>query len=50
MPWPEIAHLGDRMRHAHHRVEAPILWSIYLNDLDPLEAAIDRMLAAHGTP
>jgi hypothetical protein len=25
-----------------------VLWSVYLNDLDPLEAAIDAMLAAHA--
>ncbi len=50
VPWQQIAHLGDRLRHAYQRVEAPILWAIYLNDLDPLEAAIDRMLAAHGEP
>ena len=45
--WRQIADLGNRLRHGYHRNEATILWSIYLNDLDPLEAAIDRMLAAH---
>ena len=29
-------------------VELPTLWAIYENDLDPLEAAIDAMLAAHA--
>ena len=48
IPWHQVADLGNVIRHGYHHREAPILWSIYLNDLDPLEAAIDRMLAAHG--
>jgi uncharacterized protein with HEPN domain len=46
--WRPLADLGNRLRHSYQHNEAVILWSIYLNDLDPLEAAIDRMLAAHG--
>jgi hypothetical protein len=46
--WRPLADLGNRLRHSYQHNEAAILWSIYRNDLDPLEAAIDRMLAAHG--
>ena len=46
-PWPEIANLGNVLRHAYEQVAVPILWSIYTDDLDPLERAIDAMLAAH---
>lgn len=45
--WSKIAGLGSILRHVYHHTSAPILWDIYLNDLDPLEAAIDRMIAAH---
>lgn len=46
--WRGIADLGNRLRHAYHMTSLPILWSIYANDLDPLEAAIDAMIAAHA--
>lgn len=49
IPWKDIAGLGNILRHVYHRTSDDALWSIYENDLDPLEAAIDRMLAAHGS-
>ena len=42
--------LGNLLRHVYHHASVPILWAIYTNDLDPLEAAIDAMLAAHASP
>lgn len=45
--WHGIANLGNLLRHAYHRANVITLWAIYENDLDPLEAAIDAMLAAH---
>ena len=30
------------------QVDISVLWSVYSSDLDPLEAAIDAMLAAHS--
>jgi uncharacterized protein with HEPN domain len=45
--WRRLEDLGNRLRHAYHDANAAILWKIYENDLDPLETAIDRMLAAH---
>ena len=47
VPWPKIAGVGNILRHTYDRVELSILWTVYENDLDPLEAAIDAMLAAH---
>jgi uncharacterized protein with HEPN domain len=47
VPWRDIANFGNVLRHAYDHVEVGILWSICTDDLDPLEAAIDAMLATH---
>jgi uncharacterized protein with HEPN domain len=46
--WTKIVGLGNILRHTYHRASAPVLWSIYPNDLDPFEAAINHMLTTHG--
>jgi len=48
IPWRDIANVGNVLRHVYDRVEVDILWPVYTDDLDPLEAVIDAMLAAHG--
>ncbi|MEX0851808.1 MAG: HepT-like ribonuclease domain-containing protein [Bauldia sp.] len=48
VPWPKIAAFGNVLRHVYDNVEVSVLWSVYVNDLGPLEAAIDAMLAAHS--
>ncbi|HZP19954.1 MAG TPA: HepT-like ribonuclease domain-containing protein [Bauldia sp.] len=48
IPWRRIRDLGNRLRHEYQRVDPQILWSVYENDLDPLEKAVDAMLAAHA--
>lgn len=50
LPWFNIANIGNILRHAYSSVNAPKLWDIYTTDLDPLEAAIDAMLAANLPP
>ena len=45
--WRQVADLGNRLRHVYRDVNPEALWNIYLNDLDPLEAAVDAMLTAH---
>ena len=45
--WKQIADLGNILRHAYNKTDLDLLWSVYLNDLDPLESAVDSMLAAH---
>lgn len=47
IPWRQLEDLGNRLRHAYHDVNNAILWSIYVDDLDALEAAVDAMIAAH---
>ena len=48
--WQHVAALGNVLRHAYHRSNVPTLWSIYEDDLDTLEAAVDAMLAALPSP
>jgi uncharacterized protein with HEPN domain len=48
VPWRQVADLGNRLRHVYRDVNPRALWAIYEHDLDPLEAAIDAMLAAHA--
>jgi uncharacterized protein with HEPN domain len=38
--WRRVADLGNVLRHAYHDTDPAILWGIYLNHLDALEAAI----------
>lgn len=47
LDWPAIVGLGNILRHTYQKASIPILWSIYEHDLDPLEAAINAMLAVH---
>lgn len=49
IPWRRIADLGNHIRHAYHRLDAGILWQVYEEDLDPLEAAVDQMMTAYGS-
>jgi uncharacterized protein with HEPN domain len=48
VPWRDIANFGNILRHAYEHVDIDVVWSINTQDLDPLERAIDAMLAAHG--
>lgn len=50
VPWRQVGDLGNVLRHAYHRTDAKALWSVYEHDLDPLEAAVDAMLAANDPP
>jgi uncharacterized protein with HEPN domain len=36
--------LGNRLRHAYHRVEPSILWEIAQRDLPPLKAFAERIM------
>jgi len=50
IPWRQVADLGNFLRHAYHKTDLEILWSIYENDLQPLESAVDQMIARSGPP
>jgi uncharacterized protein with HEPN domain len=42
--WPRVADLGNRLRHAYHRVDAAIVWQIYENDVPALKAFVERII------
>ena len=42
--WRKLADLGNRLRHAYHRVEPNILWDIAQNDLEPLKRFVERIM------
>lgn len=42
--WRRMADLGNRLRHAYHRIEPEILWRIAHQDLAPLKAFIERIM------
>ncbi len=44
IPWQKIVDFGNRLRHAYHRVDAAIVWSIVQNDLPPLKAFVERVI------
>lgn len=48
VPWHDVRNIGNILRHTYQLVEYPVIWRIYEIHLDPLEAAIDAMIAAHG--
>jgi uncharacterized protein with HEPN domain len=48
IPWSRIASFGNILRHVYEQVDVGVLWAVYVDDLDPLEAAIDAMIAAHA--
>jgi len=41
---PTLGDLGNRLRHAYHRVDPDILWAIAENDLEPLKRFVDRII------
>jgi uncharacterized protein with HEPN domain len=44
IPWRQVADLGNFIRHVYHKVDMEVLWSIYENDLDPLEAVVRKLI------
>jgi uncharacterized protein with HEPN domain len=44
MPWRRMADLGNRLRHAYHRVDPDVLWEIVERDLPALRLLLDRMI------
>jgi len=43
--WEAMAALGNRLRHAYHRIDIDILFSIAESDLPPLKTFIERVIA-----
>jgi uncharacterized protein with HEPN domain len=46
IPWTRMVDFGNRLRHAYHRVDPAIVWSVVANDLPPLKAFAQRIM--HG--
>ena len=46
IPWPQIAAIGNVLRHEYQRVEPRIVWNIMHEHLPRLEAALSDLL--HG--
>jgi uncharacterized protein with HEPN domain len=49
IPWRDVGDIGNAVRHVYHRINPVRLWSVYTDDLDALENAVDAMIAKHGT-
>jgi uncharacterized protein with HEPN domain len=45
-PWPEIAAVGNLLRHEYGRIDDLIMWKIVSRSLPELRTAIAAMLAA----
>lgn len=45
VPWRLIAGTRDRLIHGYFQVDLAAVWSMVEHDLDPLRAAVDRLLA-----
>ena len=45
--WDKMIDFGNRLRHAYHRVDADIVWTVVTDDLPPLKAFVERVEVAH---
>ena len=45
----DVADIGNALRHAYHPINPVRLWSIYTDELDVLEAAVDALIMRNGT-
>lgn len=41
--WRGLADLGNWLRHAYHRTDPDLLWTMIENDLEPLKTFIERI-------
>jgi uncharacterized protein with HEPN domain len=48
--WSAMAALGNRLRHAYHRIDIEILFNVAESDLPPLRAFIERVLSDYRKP
>lgn len=45
IPWPEIAAIGNLMRHEYQRVDPYLIWKIATRSLPELRAAVTDLIA-----
>jgi uncharacterized protein with HEPN domain len=46
VPWRDIRGIGNWLRHQYDRVEVEIVWNTIQDDLPPLKAAVERVIAS----
>jgi uncharacterized protein with HEPN domain len=46
LPLHEVRGLGNMLRHAYEQIDAKLVWDTVKNDLPPLRAACERVLAS----
>ena len=46
--WRDVVNLRHRIAHGYDDLSFSILWSIVVVELDPLAAAVERMIASGG--
>ncbi len=49
IPWKRIAGLGNILRHDYAKVAPQALWAVCRQDLQPLKAAVARILKCEAT-
>lgn len=42
--WVDIRSIGNKIRHEYWRIDPALIWSIVMDDLPPLRAAIEDLL------
>jgi uncharacterized protein with HEPN domain len=47
IPWPQIVALRNRLIHGYNAIDLDILWQIVAQDLPPLVAALEGILAGY---
>lgn len=43
IPWRQIRTIGNFLRHAYHRIADVVVWSVVMDDLPPLKAALNAI-------
>jgi uncharacterized protein with HEPN domain len=49
VPWRRLADLEKHIRRSYHRLDPAALWSVYVDELDRIERAVDAMLAPYAS-
>jgi uncharacterized protein with HEPN domain len=49
VPWRQLADLEKHIRGAYRRLDPAALWSVYADEIDPIERAVDAMLAPYAS-
>lgn len=45
VPWPQVRGIGNMLRHEYQALSDPIIWRVVTDELPPLKAAIEAMMA-----